>query len=297
MKKFNWKKLIIEVIKLALAFFAGSEVTDGTQILSIGLGTAAVIGAGASLLGTAGSAISQGKLNRKTRKWNEKMWHLQNQYNLPEAQMQRFKDAGLNPHLIFGQGSAGNAGSPSSWTPTAPDLSGVGGAVGKYFATQISQGQVERIKTENAILATQLDSAEIDLDVKKKLSNVMVPDSATDAGMSSRNMLYEGALSGLQEKRYRADRERIANVIDSKAMEARVSSITSQALNEAARTGLINAQTANTLNDAQLKQLDAKLMEYEVQFLDSFNVRRDDAMKMLTQSIPFIIRSLFGRSR
>lgn len=37
------------------------------------------------------------------------MWNLQNEYNSPEKQMQRFKQAGLNPALMYGQGSAGNA--------------------------------------------------------------------------------------------------------------------------------------------------------------------------------------------
>lgn len=39
------------------------------------------------------------------------MWSQQNLYNSPEAQMQRFVEAGLNPHLIYGQGSSGNASS------------------------------------------------------------------------------------------------------------------------------------------------------------------------------------------
>lgn len=38
-------------------------------------------------------------------------WHMQNAYNSPEAQMRRFGAAGLNPHLIYGQGNAGNASS------------------------------------------------------------------------------------------------------------------------------------------------------------------------------------------
>lgn len=39
------------------------------------------------------------------------MWNMQNQYNTPEAQMNRYKNAGLNPHLIYGQGTPGNANS------------------------------------------------------------------------------------------------------------------------------------------------------------------------------------------
>jgi len=48
------------------------------------------------------------------------MWHLQNQYNNPKSQMQRFSEAGLNPNLIYGQGNPGNATtSPKYNTPTA----------------------------------------------------------------------------------------------------------------------------------------------------------------------------------
>lgn len=43
------------------------------------------------------------------------MWHMQNQYNSPEQQMQRFGAAGLNPHLIYGQGNPGNAADPPKY--------------------------------------------------------------------------------------------------------------------------------------------------------------------------------------
>jgi len=44
-------------------------------------------------------------------------WNRQNMYNSPEAQMQRFLAAGLNPHLIYGQGNPGNASSPPQYQP------------------------------------------------------------------------------------------------------------------------------------------------------------------------------------
>lgn len=37
------------------------------------------------------------------------MWNMQNEYNSPAAQMQRWKEAGLNPMLAYTQGSPGNA--------------------------------------------------------------------------------------------------------------------------------------------------------------------------------------------
>lgn len=45
------------------------------------------------------------------------MWNMQNLYNSPEAQMARFKAAGLNPHLIYGQGNAGNASNIPNYQP------------------------------------------------------------------------------------------------------------------------------------------------------------------------------------
>lgn len=46
------------------------------------------------------------------------MWHMQNAYNSPQQQMARFGAAGLNPHLIYGQGSAGNSsGTPEYHAP------------------------------------------------------------------------------------------------------------------------------------------------------------------------------------
>ena len=40
---------------------------------------------------------------------NLEMWKMQNKYNAPGAQMQRLQEAGLNPHLMYGKGTVGNA--------------------------------------------------------------------------------------------------------------------------------------------------------------------------------------------
>ncbi len=45
----------------------------------------------------------------KERQDGLEFWNMQNQYNSPQAQMARFKEAGLNPNLIYGQGNSGNA--------------------------------------------------------------------------------------------------------------------------------------------------------------------------------------------
>lgn len=44
-------------------------------------------------------------------------WNRQNLYNDPQSQMARFNAAGLSPHLIYGQGNAGNAASTPQYHP------------------------------------------------------------------------------------------------------------------------------------------------------------------------------------
>jgi|SRR5690625_3834110 len=76
--------------------------------------------AGASLLGGILGQKAQRKGQQKQRSHemqlaqyqyqkDKEMWHMMNEYNSPKAQMERFAEAGLNPNLIYGQGTAGQA--------------------------------------------------------------------------------------------------------------------------------------------------------------------------------------------
>jgi hypothetical protein len=62
-------------------------------------------------------------------------WNMQNAYNSPEAQMNRFKAAGLNPHLIYGQGTAGNATSMPQYNPPHLQYSYASGNYGQATAS------------------------------------------------------------------------------------------------------------------------------------------------------------------
>lgn len=86
--------------------------------------------------------------NQKSREWNEKMWHLQNQFNSPTAQLARFVDAGLNPALVYGEVTSGLAQSvngsyaPASTNPHQGAMSMIEAA--KLFQQQsITNSQVE----------------------------------------------------------------------------------------------------------------------------------------------------------
>ena len=83
----------------------------------------------------------QKKLAAQQNEYNLQMWNLQNEYNSPQAQMQRLEDAGLNKALMYGQGSTGNAGNaPQMVTPEAPQID-------KHLAELAHAFNIEGIKT------------------------------------------------------------------------------------------------------------------------------------------------------
>lgn len=147
----------------------------------------AAVSAASALAGT----ITQGIQNAKARKearnlkrlnqeqevafnWNTRLadyqndlalknWQLENEYNSPQAQMQRYLDAGLNPNLVYGAGaSSGNAGNIG--TPT------VGGSVSptdiQDAATRERNQRVSAAQTALAMLGQTADVFEKLLTIK-----------------------------------------------------------------------------------------------------------------------------------
>lgn len=91
----------------------------------------AIIAAVAGIVSMIISSEAQKSTNRETAQFqalqNEKYLAQQQEYNSPKAQMARFQAAGLNPHLIYGQGSPGQQTAPLSYPDIkTPDLMSLG---------------------------------------------------------------------------------------------------------------------------------------------------------------------------
>jgi hypothetical protein len=67
------------------------------------------IPSGLDVIGNVFGNRARRKEARSQRKFDLDMWNRQNAYNTPRMQMQRLRDAGLNPALMYGQGTTGNA--------------------------------------------------------------------------------------------------------------------------------------------------------------------------------------------
>lgn len=109
----------------------------------------------------------------KARTWDFGMWQLQNMYNRrerdfmldynsPAKQMERFQEAGLNPHLIYGKGTAGNL--------SAPTRAGEPEPYKVPDRRSLAEG-IDAFQMENPFLqAAQLDNIAADIQVKRSLA-------------------------------------------------------------------------------------------------------------------------------
>jgi len=132
-----------------------------------------IISSAATLAGQGTNAAVTGKMNRKSmafsrqmydqqRKDNLAQWERVNEYNSPLSQMERYRQAGLNPALMYGNG--GNSGqaasiptpdvqSPQFRTPEWGNaISGAGLGISQYFDFEIKQAQIDNLRAQNDVI-------------------------------------------------------------------------------------------------------------------------------------------------
>lgn len=212
--------------------------------------------------------IAQGSMNRATRKWNEKqaekqqawnekmfnetnawnleMWNKQNEYNTPTAQLERLRDAGLNP-LFYGLDGTGNAGDVGS-----AQALGYERANASDQTNPIAKG-VEMFSNIRGLQKDiELKNAQIDK-LNEETDSVKLDNEWKDKTMDAR-----------------VEAEKLANdkqAIDIKAVKQsineskeRVKKLIEETKNEVEKRGLIAAQTI--LNKAQADEI-AQLLPYK----------------------------------
>lgn len=101
------------------------------------------------------------------------LWRMNNEYNTPAAQVQRLKDAGLNPALIYGTGasvatgnSKGAAHAPQASAPSRPNIDFLG-ALSMGQDIKMKQAQTANIEKQNEVIQRKLDILDIDRGIKR----------------------------------------------------------------------------------------------------------------------------------
>ena len=188
--------------------FIPSKRTDNM----IGAIISGVVGL-ASALGSVFSSKSASKKAsaeaERQRQWQEYMWNKSNEYNSPSQQLARYKEAGLNPNLVFGQGASSlaaqfgsGAAAPGnvSVTPQYGDaLKGISDAIMLYNQYKQTQSNIalqdEQIKTQrtqqklNEAEAAKKGSEKTGIDWQNRW-NVIMEDTNWAISQSTMNKLH-----------------------------------------------------------------------------------------------------------
>lgn len=153
---------------------------------------------GSGIFGNLFNANQQKKANKAQMEFQREMydrqrkdsladWQMQADYNSPRAQMQRLKEAGLNPNMVYGSGADATMGdvrssSPGSYNPQAPqfDSSFVPQSLSMMYDLQLKDAQKDNLAAARAvqeqdvllkaaqIQKTLADTKSVDFDTKMK---------------------------------------------------------------------------------------------------------------------------------
>lgn len=103
---------------------------------------------------------------QQQRQWALEDWDKQNAYNSPVAQMTRFKQAGLNPNLIYGQTNTAapvRSTEQAKFQKVAPqiDNGAIMGAIGAMYDLQKTVAQTDNLKAQGDLIRQQTDLARL----------------------------------------------------------------------------------------------------------------------------------------
>lgn len=245
--------------------------------------SSALIAAGAQIATTGINAMSAADTNRKQRKWMEgqyqkqlddgiKQWHMQNEYNSPQKQMERLQLAGLNPNLVYGNGATTTANSPpappsvNNWNPKPPQIDG--NAVGTYYNVKAQQAQYDNLKAQNTVLMEEAL-------LKQATRNNMDTRTAIDAvNLSKKPQMVALSLEAMKQafdkQFWDVDNARMENQLRKATFETNVNTSMAKLDNLRAELRQREAQTGDTQASADLKKFELHMRKLGVSPNDPF---------------------------
>lgn len=257
-----------------------------------------LIAAGANLVGSGINAMSQGSINRKTRKWNEAMyalqrgdalsdWNMMNEYNSPAAQMARFQEAGLNPNLIYGhtnEGAVVRSANVDAWRPQAVQFDPSEAVMG-YANVTSKAAQTDNVKAATDV--ARQDAALKAVDITAKLIGIdrsKVGIERDKFNLSQAQKLADVSLESAAEN-LRKTKAEVGMLIDSNERAAasnaqslqkgveEILNLREQRAKTREEAESVRAQRRNIYQEYDLKQLDYDLKKLGIQPNDNIFFR------------------------
>lgn len=250
---------------------AGDNKTDWG---SIGMAALPVVGniANGILQGAQNKKNREAQIleNQKSRDYNTDMWNKANEYNTPAAQMQRLKDAGVNPHLAYSNGAPMNTSNaaPSSSASSMP--AGVAPHVdtnnlmqSMFMEKQMAQmdALTEKTRQETQNLATSQQGQQLINGIQKVTLDNAITNASLEIDIKKLSIVTGNTNNQLTEQSIKNKAQELTNLVSTNSeINQRISSIiSSRHLTEAETAKVFQAiavmkiQGENIKADTQLK--------------------------------------------
>lgn len=276
--------------------------------------------AGATIAGAVGSWAtarknrkSQEQQNEKDRQWQQQQYDIQrkhaledyarqNEYNDPMQQMARLRQAGLNPHLIYGKGAETTAAQirqaqPSGGEQPAPKMeTGIGQEIGHGLKNYLDmkQGQVQTEQTQQSIsllraqeTKTVADTAKIIQDTARTKFDLQQAQELKDSVMLRADLQNRAIATDIDKKRvdiqFRLDeneRQTLKNTSDIEVNVQRI--IQSKVATALENEKIIAMRFQNEMNPIAKEklQLEVEKARKEIALLETANTNAQYAGKI-----------------
>lgn len=247
------------------------------------------IAAGAQLVGGLVNAISSGQQNKKSRQFAEQMyqrqhadnlafWNMQNDYNNPASQMKRLQEAGLNPNLVYGQGSGGAAGqaspvktpdvqSPQFKTPEwGSAISGAGSMLQQIYDLDIKQAQLDNLRTDNTVkleeaALKEAQRSNIQQNTSRSKFDLELDSELRQISADARRANLRKLQTDIEFQLNTDERQAAMNAATLTESAERVLNLRVQRANSKIEASRIRAQISDLKKSTELKQLDIELRQ------------------------------------
>lgn len=257
--------------------------------------TAAIIAGAATAAAAGANAVAQGKLNRKNRQWQEKMYNKQvaDRRADAEAQAQRQKDLAQWAYTNFDSPAAQRAANAAAGINPFVEGSNIQPAQVNPGSAQAAQGgdvpgsgpyQMNPMSALQSGASSIIQNAMLDRQMKNVDADIALKDAqriktlAEAQGQTNENSLFEFAKSAAESdalsKRFRVELDKVnaefaqafaeADISQRKALLQEIWSRVKNNLAQAARTDA-DRLTIDTLRDLQAKSLGAGISLTEAQ--------------------------------
>jgi len=158
-----------------------------------------------NLVGQGIGALADRMQQKRSNEYNQKMWHMENAYNDPSAQMDRLKKAGLNPNLVYGGSPGQVAGTAGNLQPQLPIKNKF--QMPNPLDYQMQQSQIKNTKAQTDNLGYQSEVILQDALLKaaqtrEAISRTLGKDIQNNVAFRIADYNVDAAFEGVQKLRH-----------------------------------------------------------------------------------------------